>query len=97
MQIDLLIQRQKEICPNQKISTNTYGLCFTFMLSLLTPPLFPFFSLLLLPPRSPDFRQSIKISLFHREVEEKGKWVQTEREQEFDTDSEIYLCSKFGL
>lgn len=59
--------------------------------SPLTPSLslslsFFFLTLLL----HPDFRQGIKISLFHREVEKKGKWIQTEREQEFDTHTEIY-------
>lgn len=67
MQIDLFIPLQKEICPNQKISTNTRGLCFTFMLSLSTPPLFLFFtvspSLLL----HTDFRHGIRMSLFQRE------------------------------
>lgn len=77
MQIDLLIQLRKEIYPNQKISTNTGRLCFTFTLSLLTPP--PFLSLkkkenVLLS----CFTRSIKISLFHREAEKKGKWIQRE-------------------
>lgn len=65
-----------------------YGslLCYS-----LPPPVSP--SLLL----HPDFRQCIKISLFHRGVEKKGKWMQTERELEFDTGCEMYLQSKFGL
>ena len=94
MQIDLLIQLQKEIYPNQKISTNTGRLCFTFTLSLRTPPLSlslkkkkMFFSLAssgALRSRRFTGRQGRKGN---------GYW---EREQELDTDSEIYLWSKFG-
>ena len=60
MQIDLLIQLRKEIYPNQKISTNTGRLCFTFTLSLLTPPLF--LSLKKKNVLLSCFIQSIKIS-----------------------------------
>lgn len=39
----------------------------------------------------PDFCHGIKISVFHRVPEKKGKWTETERERKFDTDFEIYL------
>lgn len=58
-----------------------------------SPLFFLLFSPLLFLPLPCFIQISVIVlkSQFHRGAEKKGEWMETEREQEFDTDFEIYL------